>query len=33
MVSLNILNNTIIADYIVSKSLDFKPKFNYCWDK
>lgn len=28
-----LFNNTIIADYIVSKSLDFKPKFNYCWDK
>jgi glycosyltransferase involved in cell wall biosynthesis len=26
-----IFNNLIIADYIISKSLDQKPKFNYYW--
>jgi glycosyltransferase involved in cell wall biosynthesis len=28
-----LFNNTIVADYIISKTLDQKPKFKYCWDR
>jgi len=28
-----LFNNTIIADYIISKTLDKKPLFKYCWDR
>ena len=28
-----IFNNSIVSDYIVSKTLDTKPSFKYIWDK
>jgi len=30
---LNYINSTIVADFILSKTLDFKSKNNFVWEK